>query len=973
MTSISSNAFPSSVTSIGKDAFYGCSTLKTVTIPAGISSIGARDFYGCSSLTSITMNGIPDIGWNAIPTTGTISVPQSIYAAAVAKFPTNKVVALYEAPTRNYVKLKLTDGSTQTDVFENGVIPAEKYSYRRDIVSAEIGEGITIIGEEAFCSCTSLTSISIPNTLTSFGDYAFWFCPSLSSIAIPNSVTKIGRCAFYQCSSLTSLAIPNSVTEIGSGAFEHCSSLISITIPKSVTTIEYATFAGCSSLNSVTIPESVTTIGNVAFSDCVCLTSITIPKSVNTIEPGAFRNCASLTIIRMYGVPKYVESNAIPTTAIIIVPQSIYTDAVAKFPNNVVRTFEEVASSYVRLKLADGTNHSDIFETGKIPASKYKDRNDIVSAEIGEGMSSIGTSAFENCSSLLTLTFLSAVSISDYAFNGCKCNPLYFKKTPSVGSATFRGFSGTVLAPAAFWSRAYKAGIGQAEKQKRFFAIEGNDWSDHVFSVRMRDVTCYEPFLESVLNFENIKFSLYDGTPLSYTKTEDGYYTIKGLNVGSSNTITVSYSDSKGNANSCKFTVTTTVPTAKVTSSHTQSTITINGVTVSSDETCTLGKIGFVCKGVEYTEFPALISGLYPGENVTVQPFAYYDGIRYNFPNQTVSAEEISLDIDRQTNASSLFVRGRYSRGGYYYGKGDALITDEKITINGKTYDGNEVKVTGLDPNTSYKVTYSLYANGHRFTYDPNITTKALTMSTKNPKVINAGNVIVAAEANIDEAESNVGFEWRRTDWMDEFNSNVGTAYIYKGQMEGYIRNLNTEKLWKCRPYYLSDKGTYYYGDWVGIDPTNTSYFEPTVHTYENISVEGNSALVKGYALRGTDDVIVQGFIYWKNAGSSKSPMRKAPADATIIECKGQLMSAKLENLQYGASYSYQAFVRTSEGIVEGEIRTFETKNITIGTATKLIEVLRGNSNATTGLDINNDGSINKSDLQFTIDRILGK
>ena len=54
-------------------------------------------------------------------------------------------------------------------------------------------------------------------------------------------------------------------------------------------------------------------------------------------------------------------------------------------------------------------------------------------------------------------------------------------------------------------------------------------------------------------------------------------------------------------------------------------------------------------------------------------------------------------------------------------------------------------------------------------------------------------------------------------------------------QWRGYIRNLNTD-------------------------------FEPTVHTYDQIEIEGNTALVKGYALTGTDGVTVQGLKYLTKA-----------------------------------------------------------------------------------------------------------
>ena len=193
--------------------------------------------------------------------------------------------------------------------------------------------------------------------------------------------------------------------------------------------------------------------------------------------------------------------------------------------------------------------------------------------------------------------------------------------------------------------------------------------------------------------------------------------------------------------------------------------------------------------------------------------------------------------------------------------------------------------------------------------------------------MVSLGNVIVAAESNIDDEEKNVGFEWRSTDWTDDFASNTGTAYMYEGAMEGYIRNLSTDKLWKFRPYYLSDAGTYYYGDWVGVDPTNTSYFEPTVHTYAKIEITGNTALVKGYSLGGSDEVTVQGFKYWKSDGGSSNRVaaQDIPSTAKTIEATGTMMEVSLSGLDYESSYSYVAFVSTSKGTYYGEIKTFKT------------------------------------------------
>lgn len=199
-------------------------------------------------------------------------------------------------------------------------------------------------------------------------------------------------------------------------------------------------------------------------------------------------------------------------------------------------------------------------------------------------------------------------------------------------------------------------------------------------------------------------------------------------------------------------------------------------------------------------------------------------------------------------------------------------------------------------------------------------------LTTQQPKVVSEGNIVISAEINVGEEETNVGFEWRRIDWPDDFESNKGAGYIVDGQMEGYIRNLNTNYLWKYRPYF-NYEGQYYYGDWVGIDPTNTSYFEPTVHTYATANVNGNSAQIKGYAQRGTEDVVSQGFVYWKSgegASTAEIAATSIPKGAITVEADGTIMQTTLSALDFNSTYTYAAFMKTSDNkLYYGNEQTF--------------------------------------------------
>ena len=65
-TGLTSVTISNSVTSIGGAAFQGCTGLTSITIPNSVTSIGSSVFVSCTRLTSITIpNSVTSIGYDA--------------------------------------------------------------------------------------------------------------------------------------------------------------------------------------------------------------------------------------------------------------------------------------------------------------------------------------------------------------------------------------------------------------------------------------------------------------------------------------------------------------------------------------------------------------------------------------------------------------------------------------------------------------------------------------------------------------------------------------------------------------------------------------------------------------------------------------------------------------------------------------------------------------------------------------------
>ena len=357
-TQIETITIGAGVTSVGQNAFIGCTALTSVTLPDGLQTIGIWAFKGCMSLTNLTLpKSVTSIGWLAFSNCEALKdvtvfwdtpldniSADAFSGSGIAGL--NKVKLYVPAGKTGAYKAanvwggfdvqEIPEGTLSTglhwqyipstktlSITGSGAMPNFNFinqpwsPFQYEIETATIGAGVTSVGKTAFTGCTALKSVTLPAGLKTIEENAFLGCTALKSVTLPAGLKTLGEAAFSGCSALTRIELPASLETIGTNAFDalglteikvqtgntHFEAEDGVLYNKGKTTLlRYprkkpgAAFA---------VPASVTTIEEYAVYRCEALESITLPDALKTIGNYAFNRCTALKSVT---IPKKVET-----------------------------------------------------------------------------------------------------------------------------------------------------------------------------------------------------------------------------------------------------------------------------------------------------------------------------------------------------------------------------------------------------------------------------------------------------------------------------------------------------------------------------------------------------------------------------------------------------------------------------------------------------------------------------------------
>lgn len=379
-TLVSDLVIPEGTLRISDYAFVSSSEIRSVRVPNSVLSIGVRAFADCKKLEYVSLgNSVMQIDESSF--LDSLNIKYNYYNGALyLGNEENPYRVLVSAVGNNVLSCSIHEDAE--------IIASRAFSKCEKILSISFGKKIKRIGFRAFSECRNLDSVFA-------ADLAGW-CEIEFDGYYANPLSADGK--FYVDGNLVSkVEIPSGVNSIGAYAFYNCFDITEVIIPDSVKEIGECAFSYCTSLESVQMGASVERIPPRAFDHCLSLENVVFGANVKAIDEYAFDSCSSIKVLDLgdsletVGKAAFLRCRGIRELNI----------------GSSIRTVDEEAFSECEglkfLKMSDGIK--------SVGARAFYGCKSLISAEIPETVSHIGKEAFLDCFKLVEVVNRSKFNI----------------------------------------------------------------------------------------------------------------------------------------------------------------------------------------------------------------------------------------------------------------------------------------------------------------------------------------------------------------------------------------------------------------------------------------------------------------------------------------------------------------------------------------------------------------------------------
>lgn len=412
----------SNVQIIGNQAFKGCTSLTTVKLPSSVTTIGNNAFENTGAIAQINLDNVKLIGNSAFKQAFT-NLPANTVELNLSNAQFIDTMAFMNNSAIKAVNFNnnKTLRSIGTSAFESSAVPGT--------INLSKATYLKSIGQSAFKSTTKLDNVTLPSSLTTLGSntasVGVFQNSSVSSVDLSNTnLTTLNQSTFDGATNLTTVKLPDSLTTIEVSAFSN-TGITSLDLSNTkITTLQNNSFMGLANITEVKLPDTLTTLGESTFKNSSLQTIDLSNTKITTLPNDTFNGATKLSSVKLPAGLTSIGNDVFKATA-SLTEIDLTKNALTSIGSSA---FEASGITSITLPASTGdtimTINQNAFKGSNISFADFRNTN----------LSTLPASIFENCANLEYL-LVKSPDVSQANNNNATAVQ---KQITTVGNAAFK-------------------------------------------------------------------------------------------------------------------------------------------------------------------------------------------------------------------------------------------------------------------------------------------------------------------------------------------------------------------------------------------------------------------------------------------------------------------------------------------------------------------------------------------------------